>query len=97
MAEYRPFNASNKPGTCLWCGRKLEYKILADHRERVGDKTGDEGYTVGIYKTVIDERATKPGGYQDGYFCGLRCAYQFAVGLADHGRRFNPRQPDAER
>lgn len=19
----RPFNASNEPGTCLWCGRKL--------------------------------------------------------------------------
>lgn len=29
----------------------------------------------------------KPGDYGDGFFCGLRCAYDFAVTIAAHGRR----------
>ena len=30
------------------------------------------------------------GGYFDGFFCGLRCAYWFAVILASAGRRLKP-------
>jgi|SRR6185312_6051449 len=32
------------------------------------------------------------GDYGDGYFCGLRCAYDFAVEMADNGRRFEPKK-----
>jgi hypothetical protein len=59
MADWRPYHATNEPGTCLWCGHKLR------------QKKGHE----------------KPGDYGDGHFCGLRCAYQFGVAMADPGRR----------
>lgn len=26
MAANRPFGATNQPGTCLWCGKKLRWK-----------------------------------------------------------------------
>jgi len=29
--------------------------------------------------------ATEYGGYGDGYFCGLRCGYRFAVTFAENG------------
>lgn len=57
---WRPFGATNEPGTCLWCGRKLQ----AEPYQRGGR-----------------------GGYGDGFFCGLRCAYQFGERMAQLGRR----------
>lgn len=30
----------------------------------------------------------KAGDYGDGFFCGLRCGYQFGVLVANHGNRF---------
>jgi hypothetical protein len=87
MAEWRSFNASNEEDTCLWCGKKLRYK---------GKTPPGEGLTVlghdkagrNIYKTIPAE---KSGDYEDGFFCGLRCAYQFGVRMAELGRRFNQR------
>ena len=32
----------------------------------------------------------KPGGYGDGYFCGHECSHEFAVVLANNGRRLKP-------
>ena len=32
-------------------------------------------------------KGKEKGDYGDGHFCGLRCGYQFAVRLADLGRR----------
>jgi len=43
--------------------------------------TGDE-----LYKASL-RPALKTGRYQDGFFCGLRCGYQFAARLAELGRR----------
>ena len=62
MGHYHPFAASNKPGTCCWCGRKLRQQRYVDD-------------------------PTKRGDYGDGFFCGLRCAYLFAVWFARQGRR----------
>ena len=33
------------------------------------------------------QKSAKPGGYHDGHFCGLGCGYQFAVALANSGRK----------
>jgi hypothetical protein len=77
MAEWRDFNASNKPDTCLWCGRKLRYKTL--HDWGVGDANPTRSY-----------KAEKGGDYQDGQFCGLRCGYLFGVRMAELGRRLKP-------
>lgn len=98
MAEWRDFNASNKPDTCLWCGRKLRYKALESHYAvtQVPIDPNDPNYdpidmtTRKQYKNVVDRRAEKGGDYQDGFFCGLRCGMQFAWRLADLGRRLKP-------
>ena len=86
---WRSADPSNKPETCLWCGKKLRWQTRpvetgpaegeswADYWKRDGGKA----------KT----RAAKPGDYQDGHFCGLRCGYQFGVAMADHGRRLSPK------
>jgi hypothetical protein len=103
MADWRNFDASNEPETCLWCGRKLRHKTTKHHYEvvEVPIKRTDvdyqyqveEGYTVRKkHKLVVDERAEKGGDYQDGQFCGLRCGMQFAWRLADLGRRLNPKE-----
>jgi len=100
MADWREFNASNEPDTCLWCGRKLSYLTKHSHYEvtnvPLDPKIENEAYlleegqtTRKQYKNVVDERWAKSGGYHDGFFCGLRCAYQFAVRLAELGRRLN--------
>jgi len=95
MAEWRDFDASNDPNTCIWCGKKLRFKVLHSHYETsvVPVPEDDPNYdpidftTRKIYKNVVDERATTGGDYQDGFFCGLRCAYQFGVRMAQLGRR----------
>jgi hypothetical protein len=97
MAEWRGFNASNEEDTCLWCGNKLRYRAAESHPERVKLKVGpkspyydpDNSEPQFRVKTkyVVDRRADKAGDYEDGFFCGLRCAYQFAVHTAQAGRR----------
>lgn len=81
MAEWRDWNPSNEPDTCLWCGRPLRFhsqpfdeagRWIADRKQR--------------------SRLEKSGDYHDGFFCGLRCGYQFAVEMAKFGRRLVPRQ-----
>lgn len=100
MADWRNFNASNEPDTCLWCGRKLRFKALHSHYDVtvVPIDPSDPAYeehsntTRKQYKNVVDRRAEKGGDYQDGFFCGLRCGMQFAWRLADLGRRLNPKE-----
>jgi hypothetical protein len=75
MAEWRKFNATNEPETCLWCGRKLRWRM---HQEWKIDQPRPVGPGT---------RAIKAGDYEDGYFCGLRCAYQFAVDMATRDHR----------
>jgi len=76
VADWRKFDATNTPGTCLWCGRKLIYRSVFDPTPGAVGKTP---------YSVPKKRPTRPGDYQDGFFCGLRCAYQFAVRLAELG------------
>jgi hypothetical protein len=98
VAEWRGFNASNEPDTCIWCGKKLRFKVLHSHNETTQvplDPNNEsdqylieEGQTTKKkYTTVVDERATVGGDYQDGFFCGLRCGYQFGVRMGELGRR----------
>lgn len=81
MAEWRTSNPSNKPETCLWCGRKLRRKMQAFDKDgkylKPKDRT-EPAYDAG-------------GSYGDGYFCGLRCGYLFGEQMAKFGRRIAPR------
>lgn len=82
--DWQAFGATNQPGTCLFCGRKLR----CGTREA---KPGEEGNPTwksygGNYATVRNEM---PGSYADGKFCGLRCGYQFGLRLAQLGRRLS--------
>lgn len=80
MGIFYPFGATNKPGTCKWCGRKLRRPLQAfDTQDRFIPK-GQR--TTPVY--------SKPGDYGDGHFCGLRCGYQFGRTMADGGRQFKP-------
>lgn len=85
MADWREFGATNKPETCLWCGKGLRWATVSarsmpqtEHFDRA--KRGD--------KALRERRYNAPGDYGDGYFCGLRCAYQFGVLAAQSGKRF---------
>jgi hypothetical protein len=70
----KPFGYKGLPGTCRWCGEKLRYQRVTADDPNKADPTYKE--EPGNWATV---RAAKPGGYQDGLFCGLRCGYQWAV------------------
>ncbi len=51
---------------------------------------GDCQRDVACYRQKITEKTArydKPGGYGDGFFCGLRCGYQWAVRFAELGKR----------
>ena len=77
---WQSYGTTNEPDTCLWCGRKLyQQKSAFDGDGRYLDRKDRTEYTH-----------EKPGGYGDGHFCGLRCAYRFAVVLADAGQRLKP-------
>lgn len=79
MAKWRDFNASNETDTCLWCGLKL----------RQG--TGTYIDTPEGRKFDLHAKKDKKGDYADGFFCGLRCSYLFAVAWAGMGKRFEPK------
>lgn len=85
MAEWRGFNASNEPDTCLWCGRKLRHK--AKSVQMAKGETWESYYARAETAGVVREE--KGGDYRDGQFCGLRCGMQFAWRMADLGRRLN--------
>jgi len=86
MANWRAFNATNKLETCLWCGNKLRWPRVATERlDTARIAAGEKPKTRRAYQNA--------GNYGDGHFCGLRCGYQFAVTLANGGRRLKPREP----
>jgi len=103
MASWRPFGASNAPKTCLWCGRKLRFKALQSHTEitqvLLDPKNEKDQYLIEEgqitrkrYKTIIDERDTIGGDYRDGFFCGLRCGYEFGVRMAQLDKRLKMKE-----
>lgn len=83
MSDWHAFNASNKPGTCLWCGRKLRRTtVMAEAGEPGARKVGKGTGAIWL------KPAEKLGSYRDDHFCGLRCGYQFGVRAAGLGDRF---------
>lgn len=74
----KPFGYRGQPDTCRWCGDKLRYeRVTAAESDKANPTYREERYRGA---TVL---ATKPGGYQDGFFCSLRCGYQWAVARLD--------------
>jgi hypothetical protein len=94
----RSFGATNEKDTCLWCGWKLRIFIL----DRGSRNPVSTLYTEATQrqdrereqqrKERVTEHGPRRGDYGDGFFCGLRCAYEFAVALAQHGRRLQPKE-----
>ena len=84
----KEFAATNRPGTCLWCGDRLvRREVMVDDSRR-----GEPGVTwheLGHYAT---ELAETPGPYHDGFFCSLRCGFQFGVRMAGFDHRLQPRR-----
>lgn len=105
MADYHEFAYKGEPGTCLWSGHKLRRRT---HYIHDGEEVPYGYHLTGVEKERQHGGATrrerqvaadKLGDYQDDYFCGLRCAYQFAEQLARLGRRLEapPRQRTSSR
>lgn len=81
MAEWRTWDPSNEQNTCLWCGRPLRFQ--RDVFDAAGQLIADRNQRP---------KHKKGGDYSDGFFCGLRCGYQFGVEMAKFGRRLQPRK-----
>lgn len=86
MADWREFGATNESDTCLWCGRKLRFKQRLDPTVPFNTLKAAAGEK---HPTII---SAKSGDYEDGFFCGLRCAYGFAEQMATFGHRLAPRK-----
>lgn len=94
----RDFGATYEKDTCLWCGWKLRVFVLdrasrnpvstlyteaAQQQDRERERKREER---------VAEHGQRRGDYGDGFFCGLRCAYEFAVTFAKNGRRLQPKE-----
>ena len=79
------FAATNKEGTCVWCGRKLQHEQT--YTTSVQDLP-DGQRTVVVGAKV--NRNELPGWEGSGLFCRLRCAALFGLYMAKNGRRFEP-------
>ncbi len=76
---------------CKGCGSE-NLKQRSTNAEKRFDKHYDcnDCGSYGVGPREVAERvrkSQKPGGYHDGHFCGLGCGYQFAVALANSGRK----------
>lgn len=101
MSEWRSFGASNKKDTCLWCGKKLRhlpkivenpaYAPAAADRAKSGDLSVET--LIALPKPYLKIGVVEKGGaYEDGFFCGLRCGFEFAVTAATNNFRLQRRQ-----
>jgi hypothetical protein len=92
---WHEFNASNQEGTCLWCGRRLRTYMLdrqpqdakAARHDQLFNTTEGGRKLIAQIDAVRQRDNPRKGDYGDGFFCGLRCAYQFAVRFAQLKRR----------
>lgn len=112
------FAATNAPGTCLWCGRKLRreckttwadtdkrrpptsaclncdgtsYEPAKDGDGHICKHCGHPSYGGRRVRRVVKrEPLTATAGY-GGFFDTLQCGMDFALALAKHGRRLEPR------
>ncbi len=81
----QPFNPSNAPDTCLWCGRKLYrsrgqgHASRIKHAERMGYRL-DPNEPEYLYQG-------RRGWYGSGVFCTGSCAQEFGLAAARLGFR----------
>lgn len=85
-----------KPGNCKWCGRKLRPKwrtemppTVYNWHEPTQHQEGHQSLSGIIRRVKVG--APLFGDYADGYFCGLRCGYDFGKWHADHGNFLIPK------
>jgi hypothetical protein len=92
----REGNPSNKPNTCLWCGRRLR----AASTERGLQYSGTRINRVlpeSARQSAIQERKEYHQKYKgrmgvDGaFFCSINCGFCFGVNAARNGFRLNPK------
>lgn len=89
MAGWQPFGYEGKPGTCLWCGRKLRYRrVLAGNSDKGNPTYREDGYH---FATI---QAAQAGAYQDGHFDTMSCGYLFGNRMANLDRRLRSRTGD---
>jgi hypothetical protein len=70
----KPYGYAGRPGTCRWCGDKLRRtRVTAGDSDKANPTYQEE---VASWATVM---ADTPGAYQNGFFCSLRCGFQWAV------------------
>lgn len=85
MGDLLPFGYKGLPDTCLWCGQKLRFGTVLDSKKEAELVAAGVSHREAFQQALV--RADKPGGYHDGFFHSLRCAYQFAVRMAGLGER----------
>ncbi len=73
---------------CRLCGRRLSREERdAGRCHRCGQLGVRDIQVGGVIEIATRRKAKKCGAYGDGFFCGLRCAYRFAVRMAELGKR----------
>lgn len=83
MQSGRRYAYKGEPDTCRWCGRKLIHKpTKLVWKEKIVRNFDDDGLIEGSHdagRHVAVGRVALGGAYRDGFFCGLRCGYDYAV------------------
>ena len=82
----QPFNASNQPGTCVYCGRKLYRARGHGHASRIAlnKRLGLKITGEGEPEFLFDGRR----GYRGSdLLCSLACGYAFGLRAAQLGFR----------
>lgn len=74
---------------CLHCGKKLRRRYsdrwLKQQEKKLAEQTADKGFNQKLIREELELNAhvnkshAAGGNYGDGFFCGLRCGYRFAV------------------
>ncbi len=86
----------NQPTECYYCsaGKEATWTPIEGEPDRFTCDNCDNDMQGRQKRKVVSRTKRKgyekPGDYGDGHFCGLRCAYDFAVAVANNGRRLNP-------
>jgi hypothetical protein len=90
LIERETTNTRRAPSRCYSCstvGPRARF-VPAEGGYYQCAACGTEQHGERVRRVVSRQKAyDHPGDYGDGFFCGLRCAYQFAVRAAQTGTR----------
>ena len=94
----RLIDRTNAPGTCLWCGVKLQhgtdgyYAATEAEARKLGEESGREIVSVKAQGAMSGNSAWRcevrhkyGGAYSDGSFCTQGCGFAFGQAAAMHG------------